>query len=53
MGGKKLSFTPTLSTTTTTNTNTNTTNTPSGLDFSVKQFPINMAKALTYTSSSK
>ncbi len=53
VGGKKLSFTPTLSTTTTTNTNTNTTNTPSGLDFSVKQFPINMAKALTYTSSSK
>ena len=51
VGGQKLSFTPTL--TPTTPANTNTTNTPSGLDFSVKQFPLNMAKALTYTSSSK
>ena len=50
--GTKLSFTPTL-TTTSAPSNTNTTTTPSSLDFSVKQFPLNIAKGLTYTSSSK
>ena len=52
VGGTKLSFTPTL-TTTTTPTTPGTTTTPSGLDFSVTQFPVNLAKALTYTSTSK
>ncbi|MCX6823078.1 MAG: hypothetical protein NTX91_03745 [candidate division SR1 bacterium] len=52
VGGQKLSFTPALTATTpTTNPTTNTSTTPSSLDFSVKQFPVNIAKALTYTSS--
>lgn len=50
--GNKLSFTPTLTTSPTPPT-TNTTDTPSSLDFSVKQFPLNIAKWLTYTSTSK
>ena len=50
---QKLSFTPTLTTTapTTTTSSSSTSTTPSSLDFSVKQFPVNVAKALTYTSS--
>ncbi len=50
---QKLSFTPTLTATPSTSTPSasTTSTTPSSLDFSVKQFPVNIAKALTYTSS--
>lgn len=43
--GVKLSFTP--------SSTPGTSTTPSSLDFSVAQFPVNMAKALTYTSTTK
>ena len=54
LGGQKLSFSVTPAPSITgTSSSTSSSSTPSSLDFSVKQFPINMAKALTYTSSSK